>query len=155
MNTKAQFDLARKTIGWMVLGFMTSIVVLYVAYSIASYQDKLTQIPGEVRAEFISLRFTNLPECFAVVDAHTTEVMAGTIDLDKFDLDTLNQCYKTEESQGFKTFNFRLQLVGVGKEIITNNYAHHDSFKLEKEVLVKQGNSFNKDLLIIHVQEKI
>ncbi len=155
MNTKAQFDLARKTIEWMVLGFVASIVILYVAYSIASYQDTLTQIPGEVRAEFISLRFTNIPECFAVVDPHTNSVMTGTIDLSKFDSVVLNRCYKTDESQGFKTFNFRLKLVKAGKEIITNNYSHHDSFVLEKEVLVKQGDVFHKDVLQIYVQETI
>lgn len=155
MNTKAQFDLARKTIEWMVLGFVASIIVVYVAYTIASYQNSLTQIPGEVRAEFISLRFTNIPECFAVVDPHTGEVMSGTIDLHKFDTVILNQCYKPEESQGFKTFNFRLKLVKAGKEIITNNYFHHDSFVLEKEVLVKQGDVFHKDVLQIYVQETI
>lgn len=155
MNRKAQFDLARKTIGWMVLGFMASIVIVYVAYAIASYQNTLTQIPGEVRAEFISLRFTNIPECFAVVDPHTGEVMGSTIDLVKFDVTTLNRCYKTEESQGFKTFNFRLQLINAGKEIITNNYFHHDRFILEKEVLVKQGDTFHKDVLRIYAQEKI
>jgi hypothetical protein len=153
MNKKAQFDTARKTIYWMIAGLIISIVVIAFAMVIGTYKNKLTQIPSEVKAEFITLRFVNTPGCFAYNISQ--RVLPGTIDLDKFNEETLYNCYRTGDAEGIKTFNFRLQLESTGQEIMTDKYFHMDDFTIFKEVLVKKQNGLSKDRLIIYVQERI
>ncbi len=149
------FHVARKTIYWMIAGVVIAVVVLAFAFMIGGYRNKLTQIPPELRAELIALRFTNIPECFAVVNENTRTVMTNSIDLAKFKKETMDACYRPEQEKGIKTFNFRLQLKKEGKEVITNNYFHKDDFTLTKEVLVKKEGKFVPDQLVIYVQEKI
>lgn len=155
MNRKAQFDVARKTISWMIIGFVITIIVVGVALIFASYRSKLTQIPAEIPAQLIALRFTSLPECFALVDPEISIENTGIVDLRKFTAQQLHECYHTEENKGFKTYNFRLKLEQQGVEIITNNYFHQDDFEFHQEVLVYDGGTLRKDNLLIYVQTKI
>lgn len=159
MNNNGQiFDVARKSIYWIIAGFLIVAVVGLVAFTLANYQGKLTRVPPQLSAEFITLRFTNLPECFAAVDKNTGMVQTGSIDTAKFNQETLNRCYSTETEKGFKTFNFRFKLASSGQELMTNNYYYHDrnSLTLRKDVLAyKEGTLIGKDQLIIYVQEKI
>ena len=156
LNKKGQgFDVARKTIYWILASILISVVVLAFAFGIAGYREKITRTPPELPAALIALRFTNIEECFAVIDSNTKAVITGTVDLQKFNEDTLLKCYATEQEQGFRTFNFRLKLVNSDKEIITNNYFNRDNPKLTlmKEVLVKKDQGWLKDQLIVYVQE--
>ncbi len=155
MNRKAQFEPARKTIYWMMVGVVITIVVIAFAMIMASYKNKLTYVPEKLRAELISLRFVDAPECFAYQDSITGRVYPGTIDLSKFDNKTLFDCYHTEKEKGYKDYNFRLFLVGENKTLRTNNYFYKDDFTLFKSVLVKKGEQLVNDELRIYVQEKI
>ncbi len=157
MNRKAQFDVARKTIYWMIAGFVIAMVVLAFALTIGNYRNRLTEIPPKIQAELIALRFTSNPDCFALTDEHTSVVSPGILDLHKFNTEKLNQCYFTEPAKGFKTFNFRLKLESTGEELLTNNYFHQDrdDLTLFKEVLVLRDGQLVHDTLIIYVQEKI
>lgn len=161
MNRKAQFDVARKTIYWMIIGFVITMIVLAVALIFGSYRSKLTHIPDEIPAQLITLRFASLPECFAYVDLHTLDsgtmqgISTGFIDLEKFTVEQLNKCYHTEQNKGFKTYNFRLKLEKTGTEIMTNNYFHNDDFELHQEVLLYDKGELRKDTLLIYVQTKI
>lgn len=157
MNRQAQFDVARKTIYWMIAGFIIAMVVLAFAVTLGNYRSRLTEVPPKIRAELIALRFTNNPDCFAFVDEKTGVVSPGTIDPEKFTREQLDRCYRTEQEKGFKIFNFRLTLESTGEELLTNNYFHQDRDDLTifKEVLVVKDQRFVKDRLIIYVQEKI
>ncbi|MBI2668527.1 hypothetical protein HYX14_01665 [Candidatus Woesearchaeota archaeon] len=150
MNRKSQFDVARKTIYWMIAGVVITMVVLSFAYTIAIYRNALTRVPPQLRAELISLRFTD--NCFAWVDEQDI-IHPGIVDVDIFTEENLNKCYRTEKEKGFKEFNFRLQV--AGKELTTNNYFNQDDFTLYKEVLVKTEMGITKDVMVIYVQEKI
>lgn len=158
MNHKAQFDLARKTIYWMIAGVIITAVVFSFAVVIAQYKNNLTKIPPELDAELIALRFTNLPECFAYLDSETNSLHPGVIDLAKFTNEQMLKCYRTDAQTGIKTLNFRMRLKGLNQEVATNNYFNQDDFTLFKEVLVKSSSESSDlvpDLLIIYVQEKI
>ena len=155
MNTKAQFDVARKAIYWMIAGIIIAVIVLAFALVIGSYRSQMTQTPAKLKAELVALRFVNIPECFALVDSSGSKAHSGIIDLNKFNQETLNKCYFTEPEKGTKDFNFRLKLENSGEEVMTNNYFHKDDFTLFKEVLVKRQYSLVKDRLIIYVQQKI
>ena len=157
LNKKAQFDVARKTIYWMLAGIMITVVVFAFAMIIGSYKGSLTNVPANLRSELISLRFANVPECFAYQDNASNVVFPGIIDLKKFNEATLKECYSTEGTGGIKVFNFRLKIQQQGTEILTDKYYNLDQADLTiyKEVLVKNGNNLEKDQLAIYVQERI
>ncbi len=158
MNHKAQFDLARKSIYWLIAGVIITAVVFSFAVVIAQYKNNLTKIPPELDAELIALRFVNLPECFAYFDSETNSLHSGVIDLAKFSPEQMLKCYRTDAQTGIKTLNFRLKLKGLNQEVVTNNYFNKDDFTLFKEVLVKSSSESSDlvpDQLIIYVQEKI
>lgn len=153
---KAQFELARKTIYWMIAGLIISMLVLAFALILGNYTGKLTSVPKELQAELISQRFGNVPECFAEQDNLTQKVFPGMLDLSKFSEERMAQCYATDKEKGIKQFNFRLKLAKAGKEVSTNNYYHKDDFTIYKEVLVRnEKGEVAKDQLMIYVQEKI
>ena len=155
MSKKAQFELASKSLFWMIAAFIITLVVLFFAFALSSYKGKLTIVPPQLQAELVSLRFTSNADCFAFQDSVTGRVYSGIIDLNKFNDKQLRKCYLTPDKEGIKTFNFRLKLESDGTELSTNNYFNHDDFTLFKEVLVRKDNSLVKDQLIIYVQEYI
>jgi hypothetical protein len=155
MNHKGQFDVARKTIFWMIAGFLIAIIILAFTFTIADYRSKLTYVLPQMKAEFITLRFANIPQCFAYKDDLTGRVYSSTIDLEKFTKERLFSCYHTEPKEGYQDFNFRLVLKNANKEIFTNNYFNKDDFTQFKRVLVKDGDSFKEDTLIVYVQQYI
>jgi len=156
MNKKAQFEVARKSIYWMIAGFVITLVVIGFVLIIVNYRNALTEFPPELNAEFISLRFTNIPECFAYQDAETKRVYPGIIDLEKFTTERMEQsCYKTDPEKGHGTFNFELELRDKGVAIKTNNYFNAPVFTLRRNVFVKDANGISKDELLIHTQVAI
>ncbi|MBT4935363.1 hypothetical protein HOL21_04370 [Candidatus Woesearchaeota archaeon] len=157
INKKAQFDVARKSIYWMIAGFIITLVVIGFVLIIVNYRNALTEFPPEINAEFISLRFTNIPECFAYQDVDTKRVYPGVIDLDKFTTERMELlCYKTNPEKGHGTFNFELELRDKGTTIKTNNYFNAATFTLKRNVFVRDANGIlSKDELLIHTQVKI
>ncbi len=155
MNRKAQFASARKTIYWMIVGFVITIVIIAFMMIIVGYKNKLTQISPKLKGELIALRFTNIPECLAYQDPVSERIYPGIIDLNKFTNEHLAGCYSTDPEKGFKEYNFGLHLAIQNKFIYTNNYFNKDDFTIIKEVLVKDNNKLTKDDLLIFVQTRI
>lgn len=155
MNRKGSAAIGEKYPFWLLFGFM--IIIFFFAFGLLTgiYKNKLTKTPPELAVELITLRFINIPECFAFEEGEI--VFPGMIDKQKFNEEQLHQCYKTDPEKGIKTFNFRLKLEGTGEELTTNNYFNHEDDKLTRfhEVLVRDGDKLHKDQLTIYVQEKI
>ncbi|MFH1682953.1 MAG: hypothetical protein ABIA37_04100 [Candidatus Woesearchaeota archaeon] len=152
MNNRAQFDVARKTIYWMMAGVVITIVVIAFAFVMANYKNKITTIPAEVRAELLVLRFVNNGDCFAYENGRT---FPGVIDLTRFTNETLYHCYHTEQEEGYKDYNFGLTLVNENITLRTNNYFNKVDFVITKPVLVRKGTDLTNDVLRIYVQVKI
>lgn len=153
INKKAQFDFTRKSIYWMIAGFILTIVVIAYVFVLAGYNSKLTYVDPKLRAEFLSLRFINNPDCFAYQDKETKITSSGIIDITKFTEQQLYNCYHTEKEQGYNDFNFKLVLENQQQEVITNNYFNKNDFTLYKEVVVRGKNTvLTKDRMIIYVQ---
>lgn len=156
MNKKAQFDVARKTIYWMIAGFVITLIVLGFVLVLGNFKGRVASVPPELNAEFISLRFTNIPECFAYQDHETNKVYPGIIDLTKFTDERMEEyCYKTDENNGHNDFNFGLELVQTKKKIKTNNYYQAPQFTLKRKVLVNDGKKVYEDELLIDTQIKV
>ncbi|MFA6461503.1 MAG: hypothetical protein WCV90_04490 [Candidatus Woesearchaeota archaeon] len=157
MNNKGEmeggaYDIARKSVYWMVAGIMLVIVVLVYAYFLSGLQARLIYVPEKLKAEVISMRFANIPECFAYQDPDTNRVYPGVIDISKFNNQTMNGCYRTSEEKGYEEYNFRLKLKNKGDEVLTNRYFYGDQFTLFREVLVREGKDISSDTLTIYVQ---
>lgn len=149
MNNKAQFEL-RKMIYWTVAMIVITMVVLASAMIMSSYGAKLKEVLPDLRAELISLRFVNTPECFAYQDLGTGRVFPGMIDLSKFNEETLNRCYQSGDRK-----NFNFQLVLGDKKLETDKWVNVWDFILSKEVLVKDGEEIKPMTLEVYVLEKI
>ena len=157
------FDLTRKQLYWGIAAFMVVVATLILVFVLLpQYQNSLVEVPQELRAELISLRFVNTPECFTYQDETTGRVFAGVIDLQKFTQERMDKCYRTEPEKGFKDYNFGLELEGYTpiidgqkKLLITNNFFNKVDFTLYKEALVRNGDRFEPTRLVIQVQTKI
>lgn len=152
-DKKGQFDVARKTIYWMMAGVVITIVVISFALVMANYKSKITYVPPELRAELLVLRLVNNGECFAYEDGQRT--FPGVIDLDRFNNETLYHCYHTEQEKGYHDYNFGLMLINENKTLRTNNFFNKVDFVITKPVLVRKGAELSNDLLRIEVQVKI
>lgn len=155
MSEDSVFEVGRKTIYWMLAGFMITLVVIAFVILLAGYQNKLMAVPPLLKAELLSSRFVNNPACFTYQDESTGRVFSSVLDLGKFNSEALLKCYQTEPEKGYHELNFRLFLVGENKTLTTNNYFYEDDFKLVKKVLVRKEGKFAPDSLEIYVQEKI
>ena len=158
MNRKGSevFDVASKSIYWMIASIIIVVVVLLFAALIAGYQEKLTAFPPELRAELISLRFIHNPDCFAYQDPDSERVITGSIDLNKFTPQRLDSCYITDPVNGRKELNFNLQLEsGMAVPIHTNKFFNADSFIIKQAVFVYVNDSIVPDTLRIYVQVEV
>ena len=151
MNRQGQFDVARKTMYWMMAGIAISIMVVFFAFIVGGYRSRLTTIPPELPAELISVRFMNIAACFAYEDAETLRVYSGIIDPEKFTAAQLNKCYATDEDKGYREINFQLEL--EGKTIATNNYVQNvPHWSWERQVLIRHGTTMDAGMLKITAQ---
>jgi len=149
------FDVGRKTIYWMIAGFVMAMVMIAYVMIIGGYKARLTEVPNEIKSEFIALRFVNNPDCFAYQDPVTKRVFPFSIDVTKFKEEKrIDKCYLTEKEKGYKTFNFKLSLGQYGS-LQTNNYFEAPQSQKEYSVLVWDGAKFERDTLFIDVQETL
>ena len=155
MSEGGAFGSSQKQIYFLLAGFFLLGILFFFGFMISSYQSKLTFVPDKLKGELISMRFANIPECFAFQDNLTERVYPGVIDLSKFNNKTMQGCYKTEQKNGFKDFNFGLELLENKNFIFTNNYYNKDDFAIYKKVLVKNGSKMSEDTLAIYVQVRI
>ena len=160
MTEEGSFDIATKSIYWMVAGFVILMLMMGFLFIVGNYKAQLLHIPEELQAEFISLRFTNIPECFAYQDPLSGRVYPGVIDLGKsseddpgkFTEEQMQKCYPVPEENGYKELNFELELRELGKKIKSSDYYRVAAFTQERKVKVKEGNEFKSDTLIIRTQ---
>ena len=162
MAEDSVFELARKQIYWMIAGVLITTTIIAFALIMSGYQRRLVEVPQELRAELISLRFVNTPECFTYQDPITGRIFPGIIDVNKFTQERLDKCYHTETEKGFKDYNFALELEGYApivdgekKMLRTNNFFNKVDFTLYKKVYVRAGNSLEPTRMVIQVQARI
>lgn len=141
----------RKMFFWLIAGMIISALVFALALFILDFKEKLVSTPPELRAEVISLRFTNIPECFAYQD-RTGRVYPGIIDLAKFNQQQLDGCYSVDAERGYRDINFKLSLSSFDKEIATRQYYNISHFKQERKVQVFYEGTMHPDVLTIHTQ---
>ncbi len=163
MSEDDVFDVTRKQIYWPIAAFMVVVATLLLVFVFfPNYERSLVEVPPQLQAELISLRFLNTPECFTYQDPATGRIFAGVIDLGKFTQERLDTCYRTEPAKGFKDYNFALELEGftpaVGGEkklLMTNNFFNQVDFTMYKQVMVRNGNRLEPTRLVIQVQTKV
>ena len=155
MSEEGSFDIATKSVYWMIAGFVILMLVLVFAILMVNYKAKLLHVPEELQAQFISLRFTQIPECFAYQDPRSERVYPGVIDISKFTEEQMKKCYPVPEENGYKEINFELELKNAGNKIRSSDYYKNERFRREMQVLVKEGKNYKKDTLVIKTQTEL
>ena len=166
MNKKGAFNLATKTIYWMIAAFVISMLIVAFVLLVTGYLGKLTYVSPILKGGLISLKFVNNADCFAYQDPVSERVFPGTIDLTKFTSERMDECYRTgkdkdspdykpSEDFGYRDFNFQLQLLNTNRNVETNNFFTAGQVFYDQEVLVKDGDTIIKDTLRVIVQETI
>ncbi|MBI2666427.1 hypothetical protein HYX13_02330 [Candidatus Woesearchaeota archaeon] len=155
MSEEGSFDIATKSIYWMIAGFVILMLILVFTVLMINYKSKLLHVPEEQQAQFISLRFMNIPECFAYGDSRSERVYPGVIDLSKFTQEQMKRCYPVPEEEGYKEINFELELRNMGRKIKSSDHYKIASFQLDVPVLVKDGEAYSSDTLIIKTQTEL
>ncbi len=157
INKRGNLDIARKTIFWLVLIMMVTGMTFAFAALLSMIESSTVLVPRELKGELISLRFSNSPDCFAFQDENNGRIYPGIIDFNKFNDNQLNfNCYNLDSGTAARQYNFKITLQDLGNSIQTKMYAEGtDIFIIKKGVLVKQGDFFTKDVLIIKGIEKI
>lgn len=157
LNKKGNLDIARKMIFWLVLSMMVTGMTFAFISLLSMIESSSVLVPRELKGELISLRFSNSPDCFAFQDEINGRIYPGIIDLSKFNSNQLNfNCYNLDEGTAAQQYNFKISLQDQGSSIETKMYAEGtDLFIIKKGVLIKEGNIFTKDVLIIKGIEKI
>ncbi len=153
MAEEGAFDVARKSIYWMIAGFVITVLLLAFLFIVAGFKARLISVPEALQAEFVSLRFANIPECFAYEDV-SGRVHPGIIDASKFTEEQMKKCYSVPEEKGYREFNFELELQQAQKKVMSNEYYQVPNKNLEKRlaVLVRNNDRWEKDTLIVRTQ---
>ena len=163
-SKKGQYDIARKSIFWMIAGVVITITVLAFAMILSIYQGEVSTVPAEYEAKLTALRFVNTAECFTYQDLVTGRIESVVIDIDKFTQERLDDCYRSDSERGYSSFNFGLSLVGFdaidvdsGEEkiLMTNNFFNKVDFTLRFPVIVRSGSEEFSTQLLVFVQEGI
>ena len=151
MNRRAEFgafDLARKSVYWMIASFFLALLLLAYFLLIGGYKERITHIPAPTEAEMISLRFTQIAECFAYQDPLTHRVFPGVLDLGKFTSQQLASCYP---GAGVEDFGFAFSLENGRQSLATENY-HTSSFPpWRRDVIVDHAGQRSSDVFLIMV----
>ncbi len=151
---KAEYDVARKSIFWMMAIVVVIIAVVFFVSIISSYRSALISVPPKLSAELTALRFLGNADCFAYQDTNG-RVYPGVIDLSKFTQERMDACYKINTEKGYNEVNFRLILQNANKTVISNKYYNIEQIVLIKKVQVRSGDQTTDDNLIIYAQVKV
>lgn len=142
-SRKAQFDIGQKSIWWVIFMFLMVGLIIAFVVVIGAYKNSALILPNKLQTQLIANRFVTSPDCFAYQDPVTKRVDIGTIDLKKFTLERMNDCYQTKDSH---EFNYRIKLEELKKEIKSNNfYLNTEQFTLRRIVNVRDGENIKYD----------
>lgn len=156
LNKKASsggYTIARKMIFWMFIMVIITIAIIALVFLLGGYQNSLANIPGEFKAEVISSRFLENPDCFAYVDPITQRTYPNVMDLQKVTREQIDACYYTGEEAGYKEIQFELFLPSKNIRLATNDFFKKVDFTLRETVLLRDGDTIEPALLILYVQE--
>ena len=148
MNNKGQFDVARKTIYWMMISVVIIALVFGFAIIYSSFKERVTTVDPLVKSELVISTLLYNTDCLAYKDEQGI-YQRGVIDLEKFTDQTLAQCYNKSR----KDINLRFKI--DDKEIRTPNYYHHDYLGQERKILVYDGQEIKLKNLSIFIQKNV
>lgn len=115
-NKKSDIS-ARKIIFYAVFGFVAIVVFFLIVWLTGSKSLEISKIPPGIENYLTSQRFLNSPSCFAFQDENTKRTYLWSIDLRKFNQETLNKCYNAEDT---KVNAYRLTMTYENQKITLN-----------------------------------
>ena len=148
------FELARKQIFWMIIGFAISILVIALVFLISDYTASAISIPSRLETAPYIYRFYSSAICFAYYDPLTQRTDPGLIVLEEFTDQNLNRCYAVNST---KEYNFQLTLKNkqTNQDLIikTEEWFNIPSYSIRKNVRIKDKDKIYRGELIVDVQK--
>lgn len=87
---KAQMDLSRKTVYYIIALFVLAFMVIYMNNIIKSGNQKDVSLLGNASGNLLIAELAASPNCFAYMDDDLNRVYPGMIDMDRFNEIPLN-----------------------------------------------------------------
>lgn len=81
---KAQMDLSRKTVYYVIVLFVLAFMVIYMNNIIKSGNQKDVSLLGKASGNLLIAELATSPNCFAYMDNDLNRVYPGIIDMDRF-----------------------------------------------------------------------
>jgi len=157
------YILGKKPLYFIVTLICLTISFILFSYAISREVSSTTAIPDNLEATIFINRFLNSPECLAYQDKETGRTYPGVIDLEKFNDQTLEKCYFTEDNT-LKAFKLTLESSDLDfppeKEsnieknfILTPNWGARRYTQTSQYVLIYYKENFYRGRILIAVQK--
>lgn len=167
MNKKAQFDVGRKFIYYLLVIFFLIVIFIFLNTTFAKFDYRILDSSNKLSSNIVATEMIMSPFCFAYFDEEIERTYPGIIDKSKFNNENIyKSCGKYYENKFFVYlidfenestkdlnliidkpdeyyFNERKNLPSVGNTKIRNVEL------VSKEVLIKEKNQIKRGILEI------
>lgn len=137
---KAQYDIGRKAIYYIIVLFFLTFIFLYLRGVIVGSNEDLYYNLHRAKAELILQQLSTSPDCFAYYDEDTYRTYPGIIDPNKLNTVKLN-CVKF-----YKGFN-----AGIKDGVSLKQTELPPIYTVEKPVLLKTSEGLKLEKLYVEV----
>ncbi len=167
MNTRSKISkrwkkaqlFAHDVIFYVAVLFIIAILLLLFTFLIIRIGNVKIETPKNLDTFIFLQRFINSPLCFSA-SQREFNYFFNTIDIEKFNQETLDKCYAVEEKSKFKektvkAFSLTLKDIKNNQEIILTTKNFDDSAlitKKTKEINIYDKGKISKGFLIVEIQ---
>jgi hypothetical protein len=107
----------RKMFFYTFFSILAAAYFMYLVYSIHDNKSELSQIQPQLEDYVLSQQFLNSYACFAYQDQDSKRIMPWSIDIGKFNEESLSRCYPVKDT---KTKAYRFTLIYGSKKVTIN-----------------------------------
>ena len=155
------YILGKKPMYFIILLICLTISFLLFNFAIMREISSTTVIPDNLEITILINRFLNSPDCLVYQDKETGRTYPGVINLEKFNGQTLEKCYSTEDND-LKAFKLTLESLNPDitskfdtkrNFISTPNWEPRRYTQTSQYVLIHYKENFYRGKLLIAVQK--
>ncbi len=141
----------RKMIFYIVFAVVATITFLLIVYMVSTDKSKIAVIQPGLEDYLLMQRFLLSPNCFVYQD-DSGRAHPWTIDIEKFNQNSLNQCYDAENTKA-KAFRLTISYGTFKSTLITKNWEGFIKKAETKHVYVNDKGQIKQGELFIEVQD--
>lgn len=151
LNKKASDISSRKTIFYIIFGFLAVATFLIIIFLIPARSSEISTIAPGLEDYIIIGRLMNSPSCFAFQDELTKRTKENLVDIKKFTQQSLDNCYNEKETS-LKAYRITLEYENEKKTIATMNWEGFLSKSKKFYVNVNDEEKIKQGTIVIDIQ---